>query len=81
MDYLALENYTDQEILLARSRNVAIIEEHRGLKPPQPTGFWKAVENRVKLDREIRKRGIEPETEPTEFPSDRLPFLGSIKIP
>lgn len=69
-----LSQYTTQEIYLALERNKLLIAE----KSPNTLAsakFWKAVENRQKLLRELTIRGEAPETTKIPLPADRQPLL------
>lgn len=69
----ALSEYTTEEIKSALESNQKILDD----KPPQTLAtamFWKAVENRLKLQRELFIRG-EIEDAPVSLPADRLPLL------
>jgi hypothetical protein len=51
----ALEQYTEDEISNALARNLQVIADGKGIKP-QTSKFWKAVENKNKLQFELAKR-------------------------
>ena len=61
------------DIYEALENNCRLIAEKPSRTSTTP-GFWKAVESRRKLRRELVIRG-EVETAPVPLPADRLPFL------
>jgi hypothetical protein len=69
-----LAQYTTQEIRLAFERNKQLIAD-KNPNTRASAKFWKAVENRQKLHRELTVRGEAPETVKIPLPADRKPLL------
>jgi len=73
INMLKLSEHTTAEIKAALESCQMIIGE----KPPRTlatSGFWKAVENRLKLQRELVVRG-EADDQAVALPADRLPLV------
>lgn len=73
LDILKLSEHTTPEIKQALARCQNFISE-KPPKTPATAAHWKAVENRLKLQRELVVRGETDDTT-VPLPADRLPIL------